>query len=94
MGLSEGDGCDSGGGVVADALQFFQTLEIARELATLELNDLSCAFVKVSRSGVVAQSLPQLQHFFFGGFGKIGEGRPSLDETDEIVISLIYTCLL
>ena len=94
MGLSEGDGCDGGSGVVADALQLLQTLEVARELASVALHHLARALVQVSRPGVIAQTLPHFQHLFLGGLGEVGQCGPTLDEAEKVVKSLAYTCLL
>jgi hypothetical protein len=62
--------------VAADAGKLLQRFRISRQIATVLPNDNLCGGMKISRSAVIAESLPGVQHFVLrcgGESGKVWE---------------------
>ena len=92
MGQTEGKGGNGSSGVVAHSLEGTDTFVCARE--TSHLHNLFGGCMEVAGTTVVAESLPQAQHFVLGGGSQFLDGMPAFHESLPICPSLLYARLL
>ena len=92
MGQTEGKGGNGSSGVVAHSLEGTDAFVGARE--TSHLHNLFGGSMEVAGTTVVAESLPQSQHFVLGGGSQFLDGMPAFHESLPIRPSLLYARLL
>ena len=80
----KGDGCNGGGGIGANAGQLQKAFFGIGEPAAIFIGNNLGAFVQVACACIISQTLPGMQNFIEIGIGKIGYGRPALQECCEI----------
>jgi hypothetical protein len=59
---TEGNRGDRAQGITSDARQFSQNIQVARNFAIALFYDDLRSFVQISRTAVIAKSLPAIQH--------------------------------
>src|SRR5690606_15312418 len=89
-----GDARDRAGGVVADAGERAQRVEVVGQLAAVALADQPGGAVEVAGAGVVAEPLPRLEHVVERRVGERGERREALDPALVVRDRGLYARLL
>ncbi len=92
--VPEGDAGDSARRIRPHARQFAEARRVRGKHAPVALHDLPGGLVQMTGPGVVAQSLPQTQHFFFRRGGHSGHVGKTLHPAVEIGDAALHLRLL